>query len=224
MTSIEKISKHNIFFTSRKLEVYSDLLYTRIIYTSNIIYDPVSLNITNSIDLVEKLTPFLYYLSSEYLERTDDNYFTFGVEVFSPDELVSTRVSSFGRNDFTTEYEGSLIINKTRIKYDDVNECYYRVFTKPFQIHIIVADHIDLNELEEEDEEYNRYTIQEEEKEQITSIKSFKTVECVVCLVNLPNILFCYCWHICVCLEYEEIKPLNICPICKTRNFIKRII
>ena len=186
----------------------------------------MSLNITNSIDLVEKLTPFLYYLPSEYLEKTDDNYFTFDVEVFSPDELVSTRVASFGRNDFTTEYEGSLIMNKTKMKYDDVNKCYYRVFAKPFQIHIIVADHIDLNELYEEVEEYNRYSLQEEEEEEqiINTIKSFKSDECVICLTNPTNVLFCNCRHICICDECNKMKPLDICPICKTRNFIKRII
>ena len=46
----------------------------------------------------------------------------------------------------------------------------------------------------------------------------------VICLTNLPNVLFCNCGHIPICGECKEIKPLDICLICKTHNFIKRII
>ena len=101
MKSIEKILKHNFFFifTSTRNSSMSDLsiFYSQhtITYFSNTVYDPASLNITNSIDLMEKLKPFLYYLSSEYLERKNDNYFAGHVDVFFPDELVSTRVFYF---------------------------------------------------------------------------------------------------------------------------------
>ena len=101
MTSIEKILKHNIFFTYKKWGPYSGSFYR--IYTSNPIYDLVSLNIANSIDFVEKLMPFLYYLASEYQERRNLNLFTFAlsVEVLSRDEplfsktLFSTLPASF---------------------------------------------------------------------------------------------------------------------------------
>ena len=85
MTSLEKILKHNIFFTSLKRGPYHNTIYT--IYKSNTIYDLASLNMTNSIDLVEKLTPFFYYLSGEYLERKKDDYFNFFVGVFFPDDV-----------------------------------------------------------------------------------------------------------------------------------------
>ena len=62
MKSIEKILKHNIFFTSTRNSNMSDLgiFYSQhtITYFSNTVYDPASLNITNSIELMEKLTPF----------------------------------------------------------------------------------------------------------------------------------------------------------------------
>ena len=73
------------------------------------------------------------------------------------------------------------------------------------------------NEEEEEEEE-------EEEKEQINTDKSFKSDECVICLTNPPNVLFCNCGHIPICVECEETKALNICPVCKTYKSIKRII
>ena len=78
---------------------------------------------------------------------------------------------------------------------------------------------VDSDRDEEEEEE-------EVEEEQINTIKSFKTVECVVCLVNSPNILFCNCEHICVCLECQTAmkEEFNACPLCKTSNPIKRMI
>ena len=137
-------------------------------YISNTIYVPASLNITNSIDMVEKLTPFLYYLSNEYIERKKYNYFTVFVKVFFPDEFVFTRIINFELRFLTREYNVSLLILKSRIKYY-ANECYYKVFTKPYQIHIWVADSV-RDEVEEEEDEL-----------QINTIKSFKSVVCEVC-------------------------------------------
>ena len=95
---------------------------------------------------------------------------------------------------------------KERRKYVDINNFYHTIFTKPFEIEIFVTDNLNLKE------------------EQINTIKSLKSDECVICLNKAPNILFCNCGHIPICGECEEMKPLDICPICKTRNSIKRII
>ena len=54
--------------------------------------------------------------------------------------------------------------------------------------------------------------------------KSFKSDECVICLTNPPNVLFCNCGHIAICTECDKVKSLNICPVCKTENTIKRNI
>ena len=45
---------------------------------------------------------------------------------------------------------------------------------------------------------------------------SFKPDKCVLCLSNEPNILFSNSKHICICLECEEINPLNSCPYCRS--------
>ena len=64
-----------------------------------------------------------------------------------------------------------------------------------------------------------------EEKEPIINIgKSFKSNDCVICLTNPPNVLFCNCGHIAICIECDETKSLKNCPVCKTENAIKRII
>ena len=58
----------------------------------------------------------------------------------------------------------------------------------------------------------------------INSSQSFKSNECVICLTNPPNVLFCNCGHLCLCLECERKKISNKCPICKTENEIIRTL
>ena len=58
----------------------------------------------------------------------------------------------------------------------------------------------------------------------INTDKSFKSDECVICLTNPSNVLFCNCGRIAICVECDKTKSLNICPICKTENTIKRTI
>ena len=65
---------------------------------------------------------------------------------------------------------------------------------------------------------------EEIEVKQINTKKTFKLDECVICLNNPPNVLFCNCGHIPVCVECEEVKSLAVCPVCKTENTIKRTI
>ena len=54
--------------------------------------------------------------------------------------------------------------------------------------------------------------------------KIFKTEECVICLSTKHNVLFCGCGHLCICNECNKIKRLNVCPSCRTKNKILRII
>ena len=66
--------------------------------------------------------------------------------------------------------------------------------------------------------------IQINNKKVIKIDKIFKTEECVICLSTKPNVLFCGCGHLCICNECNEIKKLNVCPSCRTKNKILRII
>ena len=54
--------------------------------------------------------------------------------------------------------------------------------------------------------------------------KIFKMEECVICLSTKPNVLFCGCGHLCICNECNKIKKLNVCPACRAKNKILRII
>ena len=64
----------------------------------------------------------------------------------------------------------------------------------------------------------------ENKKERINLKKSFKSSECVICLTKPPNVLFCNCGHLCLCVECDKTKGLDVCPVCKTENYIKRMV
>ena len=59
-------------------------------------------------------------------------------------------------------------------------------------------------------------------EETINTDKTFKSDECIICLTNPPNVLFCNCGHIAICVECDKVKSLNVCPVCKYENTIKR--
>ena len=54
--------------------------------------------------------------------------------------------------------------------------------------------------------------------------KIFKAEECIICLSNKPNVLFCSCGHLCICNECNKTKRLNVCPACRAKNTMLRII
>ena len=65
---------------------------------------------------------------------------------------------------------------------------------------------------------------QVDNKEVIKVDKIFKAEECIICLLTKPNVLFCGCGHLCICNECNKIKRLNVCPTCRAKNTILRII
>ena len=125
----------------------------------------------------------------------------------------------------------------------EIEECFnkqrtnfcHKIPSKPFSISIeevgtIIFNHrLQLNHIRnlqdnEEDSEYSEDEEIEEEIKQINTKQTFKSVECVICLTNTPNVLFCNCGHLCVCIECDKVKSLNTCPVCKTETRIKRDI
>ena len=105
------------------------------------------------------------------------------------------------------------------------NRAFYLKPTKPFNIEVSICHSrptidifpVSLEESEEEREE-------ESEEPVINIAKTFKSDECVICLTNPPYVLFCNCRHLCLCVECDEAKILEKCPVCKTKNTIKRTI
>ena len=92
--------------------------------------------------------------------------------------------------------------------------------SKPFYISIEEVNHI----INLQDSEYSEDEEIEEEIKQINTKQTFKSVECVMCLTNTPNVLFCNCGHLYICIECDKVKSLITCPVCKTETTIKRDI
>ena len=91
----------------------------------------------------------------------------------------------------------------------------YILFNKPFSLHIDAHAYYEYDEEESEEEE---------EKPVINTDQTFKSDECVIYITNSPNVLFCNCGHISICVECDKVKSLKICPVCKTENTIKKTI
>ena len=76
-----------------------------------------------------------------------------------------------------------------------------------------------------DDDDDDSTNVMKNKKQIINAEQTFKEDECVICLTNPPNILFCNCGHIAICIECNKTgESLGNCPVCKTENTIKRII
>ena len=80
------------------------------------------------------------------------------------------------------------------------------------------TERIERERIEREEDE------SDEEEKVINTDKSFNLNECVICLTNPPIVLFCNCGHLSICEECDKVKSLNVCPVCKTENYIKRMV
>ena len=186
--------------------------------------------------LKEKVKPFCYYLFSflgeprplfvkicvNDLENSNRSFFNCGKIIIVEVECLDIRDS------FLQEIEECF--NKQETNF------YHKIPSKPFSIsieevgtikfnHRLQLSHIRnlLDNIEDgeysEDEEIEEEI--EEEIKQINTKKTFKSDECVICLTNTPNVLFCNCGHLCVCIECDKVESLNTCPVCKTETTIK---
>ena len=203
----------------------------------------MSLNIKNTFDLVEKLTPLLYYLTSvlEKFINVCQNYHPiipiyFNITVYpnwsgySFNNSLDRIYNVFFRFD---DLENVNIFQKIKLGIlEKLESNYFNHFfnTKPIIIDVTLITYFPpptiVHEISppprEGGEGYETET--DEEDEQINTSKSFKSDECVICLSNPPNVLFYNYGHLCLCVECEDVKSLVVCPICKTKNMIKRTI
>ena len=99
---------------------------------------------------------------------------------------------------------------------------FYTIPAEPFKIIVTVIDNLKrrnyLFNLKEKEEALKRI------RNQINGVQSFKFDECVICLTSPPNVLFCNCGHTPTCVKCDKKKSLVVCPVCKTENYIKRIV
>ena len=186
--------------------------------------------------LKEKVKPFCYYLFSFLAEprplifRISVNKLENSNGLLFCKKITIVEIEYLDiRNSFLQEIEECFNEQKTNFCHKIPSEPFFisieEVGTIIFN-HRLQLNHIINSRDNEEDSEYSQdEEIEEEIEEEIKQIntkQTFKSVECIICLTNTPNVLFCNCGHLCVCIECDKIKSLNTCPVCKTESTIKR--
>ena len=154
---------------------------------------------------MNKIKPFLYYLSSECLKRKENHPrydIDIEVSVISNDECLFQAVFKM------QALEGELELEDILHQSDET------LFVDPFEIHIEVV----IKFYPEED------PVVEETDPIVVVSKPYRTDQCVVRLLKEPEILFLYCLHYCVCLECVETNPFRKCPSCRTQIKTKVMI
>ena len=195
------------------------------------------------------LKPFIYFLYS-FSNREkflyDSVFYLHDLQIIhrvfnSPDESEFYGKTSFSFLNGGNSGYGDNFLNKLTISdfTKGINEIHIKLTT--FYMNVTEEEFIYLGGIieepirgrggreereareQEEQEEREHYEIRENNKI-INSSQCYKSEECVICLTNPPNVLFCNCGHLCYCLECEKLKNSNLCPVCKTKNDIIRVL
>ena len=213
------------------------------------------LNVKNSFDLLKYLKPCLVYIArdnnkvkiTDFIDvQNDSENFYFEMGLF----LINGHCPKFmyepvGFNwfyPFKEELKVNQPLNGDKIKRYIENECRNKNNTfsfndKPIRFEFIFKikrsyDYMMVlmnewltNRLFRHRDLMNRRLFHYNNKKIINAEKNFKEDECVICLTNPPNILFCNCGHLCLCVECGKTgESLEKYPICKTENTNLRII
>ena len=213
------------------------------------IHNPLNLGIKSTFDLVEKLKPSIYFEFSklEKLKNTEgfntNDIIEIKAIVCPFDECRSWDSNELFKFkfDFLTDVNNYRKTN-SRIKRALKKYWNYIFNTNSIGVNIyydICHNSKEMSRLEKEYKERmrerkeqlrreqqaeERRSKREEKLKRINEEKTFKSDECVICLSNPPNVLFCNCGHLCLCIKCNKTKGLRKCPICKAENTIKRTI
>ena len=220
MDNIQNLFKHTIPFPYAYTNGFtreSGVVAMTGLYKTDVIYNPERYGITDSHDIKRKIKPFLYYLTSNYKDRSGEcnNIYTnntadIEVGVFFRDSNQYARLDIFWVCHSEHEQDLNLHTGSEFLRRDEP------VLNEPFEIHVDVKWEYIPNEPEEEFE--NEL---EEDTAPVTVSGPYKTDQCVVCLSKEPEFLFIDCLHRCVFLECEKTSPFHKCPSCITLISIK---
>ena len=202
---LEEFYKERVNFTFEKdiikdeNEDYIDKLLT---YETNVFYPE-----TFNLEFVKRIIPFIFYLNSLYGCNLNDDIIIngFNTEIFfNDDPFTKHTLSTLFLFEHNINYLSHL--NKEADKYQKYKIC--KVPFVPFNVRVefYITVKTILN------------------KKPINSIQTFKSDECVICLTNPPQVLYCNCGHLCLCVECNKMETLKTCPVCKTENTILRVI
>ena len=224
------------FFKNRALFLNLGIIHNQLRFYSKK-YNPEDYNLDF---LKEKIEPLCYYLDNFFIASSlHFCIYLGGIEEIEPEENMKERIMDMQfypfDNRFFQEFEECFNHVKSKFCYQMPSKpfriiligCY--LFTNPLNRRLEANPDNGEDENEEvgEDEEIEPEENSEDEdsdEETINADKTFKFDECVICLTNRPNVLFCNCGHLCLCIECDEVKRLKVCPVCKFENTIKRTV
>ena len=202
---LEEFYKERVNFTFEKdiikgeNEDYIDKLLT---YETNVFYTE-----TFNLGFVKRIIPFIFYLNSLYGCNLNDDIIIngFNIEIFfNDDPFTKHTLSTLFLFEHNINYLSYL--NQEADKYKKRKICMVPFVPFNVRVEFYIGVKTNLN------------------KKPINSIQTFKSDECVICLTNPPQVLFCNCGHIPICIECYKLKSLSACPVCKTENTILRVI
>ena len=202
---------------------------------TNLVFNIDGLNIKNSNELIERLTPFFYYLISTYLRETGFVIYSLLWMFFFHDMPTCwynhshLRLMHFWVGAVREQFTSYINQNILEALENSINKYCKVTFTKPITLIIwlkrsgVLGREYLSRDIIPRNLQYTSDSEEEESEEEsedpvISTFQSFKSDECVICLTNPPNVLFCNCGHIAICVECDKTKSLNICPICKTKT------
>ena len=139
------------------------------------------------------------------------------------------------RDFFTKDFEDCFADQKTRFLYKIPTKpfhivirplsLWWRQFPYPSRRDLRAPFRTSLRTSSSEVVSDEEIDVDSEEKEpSINTVQTFESDECVICLTNPPNVLFCNCGHIAICVECDKVKSLKNCPVCKIETTIKRTL
>ena len=185
-------------------EEYEGYMHTFLIYETNVFY-PETFNLV----FAKRIIPFIFYLNSLYGCNLNDDFIIYGfdTEIFFNDDSV-TKHTFFSLFLYKHKHNFNYLshLNQNADNYKKRKICM--VPFVPFNVRV----------------EFNIGVKTNLYKKPINSIQTFKSEECIICLTNPPQVLFCNCGHLCLCVECNKMKTLKTCPICKTQNEIIRTL
>ena len=216
MKTLEEVIKNKNRLIGGKESIYGFREQLLQNLTGKPIYLVDNLNDKNIIELIQEITPLIYYLISSLKNEEENLLRELIIELeFPPCESHLRFSGRFKINDENP-------LNSIKNFKDFEDEGHFLTFTRHFNLLFLLKKSQNSEPLREESEQESEE--ESEEEKIINTSKSFKSDECVICLTEPPNVFFCNCGHLCLCTECNKIEFLEQCPICKTENTILRII
>ena len=229
MKSLETVIKQKCKFIGNKrkpYELYNLHSYSYPSTDIRLFITNMTVETDNVITLLEEMAPLLVYIFSCICHCNEGGleFREMHIKLKFPNAILT-----FGDYLNLCIYHYKTPISIIQDNIDELESSGHCMsFLAPFRVEITLER--SLVSIEHEHELNDYYRDSEDEIEPINEIitvnedKTFKLETCVICTERIPNVLFCICGHICICNECNKIKVIEECPLCKTKNKIKRII